>query len=197
MAATVDSIPIRRQIALDFMMWLLLFLGLSAALVLRQQTLYSFREYVDPSAGIRLRYPTHWLLEHQDDSLFRAVDVANPRFETTFQIQRIPIRSFPEVTGHTVLYSRSIEYADALSNFRTLEFPTLSFGEFEELQGMAYTFVSSSSNPLIQPEVVVVRGLDIVVIRRGLAYVISYRAEISEYDQQLPFFRRFSESLRI
>lgn len=197
MVATIDAIPIRRQIAIDFMMWLLLFLGLFSVLILRQQTLYSFREYVDPSAGIRLRYPANWLLEIQDDVLFRAVDVANPRFETTIQIQRIPIRSFPEVTGYTVLYSLSIEYADALSNFRALEFPTFTFDVFEELQGMAYTFVSSSSNPLIQQDVVVVRGLDIVVIRRGLAYVISYQAETSEYDQQLPFFQRFSESLRI
>ena len=194
---TDGYLDIRRQIAVDFTMWVVLIVGLIAALVLRQSTLFATREFEDKTAGISLRYPAYWLLEESEDAIFRTVDVSNPRFETTIQIQRIPIRSFPDVSGYTVLYSLSIEYADSLASFRTLEFPKLSFGIFKDLQGMAYTFVSSSSNPLIQQDVVVVRGLDIVVIRRGLAYVISFQAEVNEYENQIPFFERFTESLKI
>lgn len=197
MESTRARLSLRRQIVSDTTMWTLLILGIFAAVLFRQQTLFASREFVDETAGIRLNYPANWLLEKSDDAIFRAVDVANPRFETTIQIQVIPVRILPAVSGYTVLYSLSVDYADLLASFRTLEFLKRSFGTFEDVQGMSYTFVSSGSNPLIQQDVVVVRGLDLVLIRRGQAFVVSFRAEVDEYDAQLPFFRRFTESLEL
>lgn len=187
----------RRQFVSDTFMWTLLVLVITAAIFLRQQTLFASREFVDESAGIRLDYPANWLLEESENTIFRVVDVANPRYETTMQIRIIPVRILPPVSGYTVLYSLSVDYAGMLANFRTLDFPLLSFGAYEDVRGMSYTFVSSGSNPLIQQDVVVVRGLDLVLIQRGQAFVISYRAAAEEYETQLPFFQRFAESLEL
>ena len=191
------SLSFRRQLVSDSLMWALLVLVISAAIFLRQQTLFASREFVDESAGIRLDYPANWLLEGSENAIFRVVDVANPLYETTMQIRVIPVRTLPPVSGYTVLYSLSIDYAGVLANFRTLDFPTLSFGAYENVRGMSYIFVSSGSNPLIQQDVVVVRGLDLVLIQRGQSFVISYRAAADEYEVQLPFFQRLTESLEL
>ena len=195
MAIQATPLSHRRQLVSDGMMWILLLLGLAGAILLRQETLFESRTFVDETIGIQLRYPAAWLLEESEDAVFRAVDVGNPRFETTMQIRVIPVRISPPVSGYTVLYTLSVNYASYLSSFRTLEFPTVSFGDFIDSQGLSYTFVSSGSNPLIQQDVVVVRGLDLVLIQRGQAFVISFLAAVDEYTAQLPFFHRFLDSL--
>lgn len=190
-------LPFRRQLLLDFLMWGLLFGALLAAIWLRQQTLYASRDFVAEAAGVRLRYPANWLLERGDGPLFRAVDVQHPRYETLLQIRVIPVRKRPPASGNSVLYSLSLEYAGSLANFRTLDFVTQSFGSWENIRGMNYAFVSSASNPFIPDELVSVRGLDLALIQRGQAFVISFRAAADEYEALWPFFLRFAESLEI
>ncbi len=187
----------RRQLIIDLSMWSLLFLCLFLSLVLREGELFASREFVDEGAGIRLQYPRNWLLENGDDFLFRVADLQNPLYETSMQISTIPIRAESPTNEQTVLYTLSIQYSSSLSNYRLLDFPKQTFENFADLRGIAYSFVSGRSNPLIEQRAVDVRGLDWVVIRRAQAFIISFRVAAEEFEENLPFFLRVIRSLEL
>jgi hypothetical protein len=64
-----------------------------------------------------------------------------------------------------------------------------------EARAMEYTFVDSGNNPFLESVPIVIRGLDVLTIRRGQAIIITFLSESNKYNQNYAVFDRFIGSL--
>ena len=69
------------------------------------------------------------------------------------------------------------------------------FPDETEANAMQYTFVASGDNPFLQSVPIVVRGIDVLAIRRGQAIIITFLSEADSYDENYAVFQRFMSSL--
>ena len=166
-SAAVQIAPRQRwSIALSY---LLIIAGLLIGLNQRDRALNRSGEYSNFEAGITARYPARWLLDESPDTIFRARDMSRPGFKTEIQLSSLPI--------------------GADSAERNI---------FDRLQAltMAYSYVARDASPFLAGSPAIVRGLDILTLRRGQALVISFRADTAVYDEELGTLSRFMETLQ-
>jgi len=60
---------------------------------------------------------------------------------------------------------------------------------------MNYTYANIESDPFLETVPVVVRGIDILTIRRGQAIIITFLSDASSYNENYAYFERFLASL--
>ncbi len=174
--------------------------ALLIGLNLRDSTLYATNDYIDVEAGIRAQYPADWLVDAADlgeDYIFRARDMSSSGFKTTMQISVYPFTQ--GMSAINVLTDLALVRLQTFSNYTILETVPYTLPGAETGANSAtlqeYTFVFNELNPFLQSIPVVVRGRDVVVVRRGQAVLITFQADARTYTRDLDLFDRFLTSL--
>ncbi len=163
------------------------------ALNMRDSTLYATVPYQDVRAGVRVLYPQNWLLDTSGDYIFRVRDMTSPDFKTTILIQIQPIS--PVTTARNLLDNLSLSRSQSLSGYRQFPRQEVTLGEDIAATSMAYTFTFSEVDPFLQSVPIPVQGLDIVVIQREQAVIITFQASAERYDELFPYFETFLADL--
>lgn len=169
-------------------------LGLIIGINLRDSTLLATTQFADTRAGVRAFYPENWLIDtSSSDYIFRVRDMSKPGFKTTIQVSMYPVSAQSTI--------RSVVESLALSRMQTLaEYSMGSPDEYvledqPEAFALKYAFAIAESDPFLEAVPSVVRGLDIMTLKRGQAIVITFRSEASVYEQNLPVFEQFLDDL--
>lgn len=194
-------IEMRSQLPLNFRQrWnhylLLLFalFGLVVGINLRDGSLYGTTLYDNPEAGIRAAYPANWLIDAEGDYVFRVRDTAQIGFKTTIQVAVRPVSS--QTASRTILDSLTLNRAQVLAAYRVLAVTTPFVLPDDSLgTAMSYTYADSDNDPFLESVPQVVRGLDILTIKRGQAIIITFLSDAQDYDRNLVTFERFLANL--
>jgi hypothetical protein len=169
---------------------LMFFVGVN----LRDSTLNATRSYTNLEAGIRAEYPENWLIDTSGDYVFRVRDVSQIGYSTTIQISVRPVGA--DTPPRYLFDALTLNRSQTLASYSVLA-SGLSYVLPDETvaNAMEYTFVASGNNPFLQSVPIVVRGMDILTIRRGQAIIITFLSASNSYDQNYTVFQRFISSL--
>jgi hypothetical protein len=169
---------------------LMFFVGIN----LRDSTLNATRQYTNLEAGIRVEYPQNWLIDADGDYVFRVRDVSQIGYPTTIQISVRPVGA--DTPPRYIFDALTLNRSQTLASYSVLA-SGLSFilPDETEASAMEYTFVASGNNPFLQSVPIVVRGVDILTIRRGQAIIVTFLSESNSYNQNYAVFQRFINSL--
>lgn len=201
MHALLDLIEIRADLT-QRQRWghyLLLIYAAAALLIginLRDSTLYATRPYQNVQAGIVALYPRNWLLTESTPStyVFRVEDVSVSGFKTLIQVA---IRAVgPETNARNIFDELSFIRAQTFDGYRAFTVEEFRLPNEEELaRALRYTFVAAEANPFLESYPTVVAGLDVLVIRRGQAIVITFQSDATTFEQNYPTFEQFLNNL--
>jgi hypothetical protein len=161
---------------------------------LRDSAIYASTPYNNLEAGIRVEYPRNWLIDTSDQYILRVRDLAGIGFKTTLQISLQPVGS--ETSYRTIFDGLTLNRSQILAAYRELSRDDEFLLPNDVIAAsMNYTYADLRNDPFQQAIPSVVRGTDVVVIRRGQAIVITFLADASNYQDDLPYFERFLRSL--
>ncbi len=161
---------------------------------IRNNSLQATTLFSNIEVGIDVRYPANWLLdENASDYEFRFRDMSRIGFKTAIQVDVEPVA---ETTNEwNVLTTRSLRRAN-LATYRIFEIDeSFVFPDGTNATRMIYTFTDTDPNPSLESLPTVVVGVDIVVIRRGQAILLTFLADALTFDDDLPIFERFLNTL--
>ncbi len=169
-------------------------LAIVVGLNLRDSTLNATTVYTNAQAGITAEYPLNWLLDESGDYVFRVQDISARGFPTTIQVTARPIGANTE--------ARNIFDALTLSRAPLAGYSVLSEEPFvlpdeSVTRAMSYSYVATRTNPFLQNIPIVVQGIDILILARGQAIIITFQSESSAFNTNLPILQRFLESLAL
>jgi hypothetical protein len=169
-------------------------LGLLIGINLRDSTLGATTQFSDTRAGIRAFYPENWLLDTSGDSyVFRVQDMAQMGFKTTIQVSILPVG--PQTTTRNVLLRLSLGRSQTLAQYSFFSIDDYPLEDQPDATAMSYAFAAGQDDPFLQNLPSVVRGLDILTLKRGQAVIISFLSDSQTYDQNLPIFEQFLSDL--
>jgi hypothetical protein len=169
-------------------------LGLIIGLNLRDSTLLATTQFADTRAGVRAFYPENWLLETSgSDFIFRVRDMTQPGFKTLIQVSMYPVG--PQSTIRNVVESLALGRMQTLAEYNMGQINDYLLEDQPDAFAMQYAFATSDSDPFLEAVPSVVRGLDIMTIKRGQAVVITFRSDASTYEQNLQVFEQFLDDL--
>jgi hypothetical protein len=161
---------------------------------LRDSAIYASTPYSNLEAGIRVEYPRNWLIDTSDQHILRVRDLAGFGFKTTLQISLQPVGS--ETSYRTIFDGLTLSRSQILAAYRELSRDDEFLLPNDVVAAsMNYTYADLQNDPFQQATPSVVRGTDVVVIRRGQAIVITFLADASKYQDDQPYFARFLRSL--
>jgi hypothetical protein len=171
-------------------------LGILIGFNLRQNFTSASTQYVNPRAGLTARYPQNWLLEEGGrDFIFRVRDTSVRGFSTTIQVS---VRAVSSATSpRNIFDALTLERAQVLAAYNVVSIEPFVLPDDTETQAMIYSFVSIQSDPFLQSLPIVVEGIDILLIERGQAIIVSFLSEASTFDANLPVLERFLRSLEL
>lgn len=161
---------------------------------LRDSALNATWMYTNTEAGIRAEYPQNWLIDIDGDYVFRVRDVSITGYPTTIQVSVQPVSADtpPRYVFDALTLSRSQTLAsyNVLASNIDFVLPDDSLATI-----MNYTFAATESDPFLESVPIVIRGQDILTIKRGQAIIISFLTESGTYQQNYTIFERFINSL--
>lgn len=157
---------------------------------LRDGALFASTLYTDTRAGIRAFYPQNWLIETEtDEFIFRVRDMSQTGFKTTIQVSAVPIGAATE--SRNILEALSLSRMQTLAEYSIISIDTYALPDEPDATAMEYAFAFSEEAPFLESLPAVVRGLDVMAVRRGQAIVITFLSDASTYAQNLPVFEQF------
>ena len=168
-------------------------LGLLAGINQRDSALNAASVYSNATAGITARYPARWLLEESGEYVFRVRDMAHRGFNTAIEISTVAAGA--DASARSLFDQLSLARAQVLIDYNVLGYEAYALPDDSPATAMAYSFVAREASPFLQGVSAVVRGLDILTVRRGQALIISFRADSRIYDRELATLRAFIENL--
>jgi hypothetical protein len=169
-----------------------LFLGLT----LRGGALNVTQEFEDLEAGIRAQIPANWLLDAEsDDYVFRAEDPDALPFKTMLQVSVLPVGD--DATPRNVLDLLDIQRANRFSAYRVISRTEETLRDGSPAIRMEYAYTQDERNPFLETLPIVVEGVDVVVLRRSQAVVITFREERSQFEDNLYLFENLLQTLEI
>ena len=167
------------------------FLGLT----MRRNTLSATQTFEDLEAGVRAQVPLGWLIDAKSDEyVFRAEDPDALPFKTMLQVSVMTVG--PDATPDVVLDLLNMQRAPRFSTYREI-------ARFDEtLRGapakrMIYAYTQDERNPFQASVPIVVQGVDVVVLRRGQAVIITYREERGDFEKNLDRFEHLLATVEI
>jgi hypothetical protein len=168
-----------------------LFLGVT----LRNNALNAAQTFEDLEAGIRAQVPAGWLLDAQSDEyVFRAQDPDALPFKTVLQISTLTVG--PDATPNLVLDLLTIQRAARFSMYTEIARQDDALRD-DPAKRMTYTFAQAERNPFQSSVPIVVQGVDVVVLRRGQAVIITYREQSASFDENLYRFENLLQTVEI
>ena len=168
--------------------------GIFLSLLLREQVLGATVRYSNLQAGINAAYPPGWLLEEGgSDHVFRIRDLTAPGFATTLQVAVQPVAG--ESAARNIFDALTLQRAQTLAAYTVTSEDPYMLPNGRATSAMSYSFVSTGDNPFLRSVPVIVDGLDVLIIERDQALVITYRANTEAFSRELPHLLRFLQSL--
>jgi hypothetical protein len=156
---------------------------------LRDSALNATTLYVDSRSGIRVRYPQNWLLDTQGEYVLRVRDTARLGFNTTIQVAVLPVGA--GMQARNIFDSLSLTRLQTLAAYQVLGIEPFVLPSGDNAVSMNYVYAAAQGDPLLQPVPLIVRGVDVLTIKRGQAIVISFLAAASSFDQDYAVFQQF------
>ncbi|MBN1202375.1 MAG: hypothetical protein JXJ20_11010 [Anaerolineae bacterium] len=171
-------------------------LMLAFGLTLRNNALNATQTFEDLEAGVRAQLPRGWLLDAESaDYVFRAENPDALPFKTLLQVSVLPIGS--DATPRNVLDILDIQRATRFSAYRVISRTEETLRDGSDAIRMTYAYTQEERNPFLESVPVVVQGVDVVVLRRSQAVVITYREERSAFENNLYYFENLLQSVEI
>jgi hypothetical protein len=167
-----------------------IYLGLN----LRDNTLNATTIYNNPQAGIAAEYPLNWLLEESGDYIFRVRDINAPGFDTTIQVAAQAIG--PDTSPRNVFDALTLARA-SLAGYNVIASDNFRLPDDTVTSAMTYSYVQTEVNPFLQNIPTVVQGIDVLVLARGQAIIISFLSDARTYDANFYRLQQFLESLEL
>ena len=168
-----------------------LFVGIT----LRDASLNATQTLENLEAGVRAQVPRGWLLDTQSSEyVFRAEDPDALPFKTVLQVSVLPVG--PDATPNLVLDLLNMQRAPRFSTYREIA-RTDETLRGEPAKRMIYAYTQDERNPFQATVPLVVQGVDVVVLRRSQAVIITYREERSTFDEHLYRFENLLRTVEI
>jgi hypothetical protein len=169
-------------------------IALLIGLNLRDSTLNATTLYTNAQAGVRASYPQNWLIDESGDYVFRVRDTTQIGFKTTIQVSVRPVGG--ATSARSLLDALTLNRSQILAAYKVLTVidPFVLSSE-QQGMGMSYTYADFESDPFLQSVPIVVRGLDVLTIKRGQAIIITFLSDAGRYDKNYPIFEQFLASL--
>jgi hypothetical protein len=168
-------------------------LALLIGINLRDGALNAITLYVDSRSGIRARYPQNWLIDTQGNYVFRVRDTAERGFNTTIQVSVVPVGA--GMQAKNVFDALSLSRLQTLAAYQVLGIEPFSLAGDENSVSMTYVYAAAQGDPLLQSVPLIVRGVDVLTIRRGQAVIVTFLADSSLFDEEYTIFQRFLSNL--
>ena len=170
------------------------FIGLVAASSLRDNALFAVTPYVNTTAGIRALYPRNWLIDTSGDYIFRVQDASRVGFKTTIQVSVQAVS--PNTTTRNLVDALTLNRSQLLAGYH----PLSANNEFTLPDGtlatsVSYNYASINADPFLDTTPIVVKGFDIISIKRGQAVIITFLADSNTYSDDYNTFNRFLSTL--
>lgn len=159
---------------------------------LRDSSLNAVVQYSNSQAGIRALYPEGWLIDTSSSYVFRVRDLAAAGFKTTIQVSVSPVAATASARNvvDTLILSRS-----QLSAYKILERYPISLSNERQALAVEYAYASTGEDAFLSTLPTIVSGVDIIVIQRGQAIIISFLSNADTFDENYPIFERFLDAL--
>lgn len=160
---------------------------------MRTSVLNATTPYSDVQAGISVRYPRNWLIDVDGDYVFRVRDMTRIGFKPTIQVSIRPISA--DMTDQNVLNSLHITRAESLFAYDPQSTEPYSLPDDIPATAMTYTYIERDPNPFLESASYSVTGLDILINTGSQVLIVTFRADSDTFDDDLPIFTRFLETL--
>lgn len=173
------------------MVFVVIFLGLT----MRASSLNATEQFEDLEAGVRAQIPSGWLLDNNSSAyVFRVQDPDALPFKTTLQVSVMTVG--PDATPNTILDILYLQRAPRLANYQELTRSDVTLRD-DEAKRMTYAYTEFERDPFKASTPLVVQGVDVVVLRRGEAVIITYREESTAFADNLYRFENLLATVEI
>ena len=173
--------------------FVLIGLGFIAGINLRDSSLNQSLIYNNTEAGITARYPQRWLLSEAQDYVFRVEDTAQPGFNTLIEVRTLPVG--PDTSERNLLDRLTLRRSQTLIDYTVLGYDIYILPDDSAAVTMSYSYVARDTSPFLEGVSAIVAGLDLLMISRGQAVIVSFRAEASVFQRERATLDRFMQSL--
>jgi len=160
---------------------------------LRDSAINSVTAYSNSQAGIRALYPQHWLIDTNGDYVFQVRDLASSGYKTTIQVAIEPVAATTSVRN--LVDSLTLVRSQQFAEYRIIARESVFLSADREALQVEYAYVASGDNVFLETLPIVVEGIDVIVIQRGQAVIISFLSDADTFEENLPIFERFLDDL--
>jgi hypothetical protein len=168
---------------------ILTFALIALGMTFRNGILTATVPFADQENGIRGQIPQNWLLtSNQNDYVFRAENPNARPFKTQIQASLQPVGE--DATPRNVVDLLAVQGPERLPGYNIQSIRQTNLGEDEAIE-ILYSFTESDPNPFLQSLPVVVRGLDLIVLRGNQAVILTYRDAAENFERNRQYFDRF------
>lgn len=185
--------PTQRQRWALSLSYLVIAVGLLVGVNQRDSAMSQASVYSNDEAGIRATHPARWLLEETGDFVFRVRDMSYRGFNTQIEVSTVAVGA--DNSARSVFDRLSLARAQSLVDYHVLGYDEYALSDESSASSMAYAFVARDANPFLQGLSAVVNGLDVLIVRRGDAVIVSFRADSRIYQREIATLRWFIENL--
>lgn len=170
-------------------------LGIALGLSMKNNALSATQRFEDLEAGVRAQVPANWLVSTASaEYVFRAQDPNALPFKTILQVSVLTVGA--DATPNTVLDLLHMQRAPRFSTYREIERAEVTL-RGDPAMRMVYAYTEDERNPFLASVPIVVEGVDVVVLRRGQAVIISYREERAKFADNLYRFEDLLSTVEI
>lgn len=182
-----------RRVQITSILAIVTALGMMAlGMLFRNNNLNAVVEYNDDQNGIRALLPANWLLTtNNPEFIFRAEDPKARPFKTQILVSVQAVG--PDATPRNVADLLSIQ-RQRLTAYGEFSRTEIKLGEDDAFQ-IDYTYTETETNPFLEALPIVVRGVDVVVLRGNQAVIFTFRDASFTFDANYYHFERFLASV--
>ncbi len=188
----VAQLTQRQRLSLS-LSYLVIAVGLLAGLNQRDSALNLASVYSNDEAGITAVHPARWLLEETGDYVFRVRDMSYRGFNTQIEVSTVAVGA--DNSARNVFDQLSLARAQSLIDYHVLGYDEVVLPDESSASSMTYSFVARDASPFLQGISSVVSGMDILIVRRGQAVIVTFRADSRIYEREFSTLRWFIENL--
>ncbi len=185
----------------EWVVWVLVIVALVVGWFLKGAFQYQTEVFTDPDSGLTFRYPASWFLESNqaqigDEGVILTVSDAHSEsaFNTTFSVRIKKVEEETTAVDQAELWI--LQRGEGLTKYRVLS-KELSQVAGQEAVTIDYGYVEdplrSSAMSVSLP--VVVRAVDVVLVRDNQVYVLTFAADQLVFDEASKTLERLLNSL--
>ena len=148
-------------------------------------------DFTDTNAEISLKYPAGWLPRPDANSIFSVFDPQSQSFYNTSMTLTVTMWYAEEGTADFIEHLRS----QRESNYSLYHTISVSPFEIDTIETTKLEYVYATLHPgMIVPNVV--RAFDIIIPQDNLVYILTFSADVNEYEKNLSEFNAIASSIR-